>query len=99
MKSRTLVASLVAAGLIAGGAAAWHGQLEAPFGAANAAQSTAAPGVAAPAANPRSSSLPLNGFTDLVQQNGPAVVNITVEGTTKVAAGPQGDDDMPGMDP
>jgi serine protease Do len=98
MKSRTLVASLVAAGLIAGGAAAWHGQLEGPFGTANAAQSTAAPGVAAPVANPHSSSLPLNGFTDLVQQNGPAVVNIMVEGTRKVAAGPQ-DDDTPGMDP
>src|SRR6185437_10469913 len=39
MRSRTLVATLVAAGLIAGGAAAWHGQLEGPFGLAHAAQS------------------------------------------------------------
>ena len=97
MKSRTLVATLVAAGLIAGGAAAWHGQLEGPFGLAHAAQSAAAPGVAAPAANPRASSLPLNGFTDLVADYGPAVVNITVEGTTKVASGPQ--IQIPGMDP
>jgi len=97
MKSRTLVATLAAAGLIAGGAAAWHGQLEGPYGLAHAAQSTAAPGVAAPAANPRASSLPLNGFTDLVAQYGPAVVNVTVEGTTKVAAGPR--IEIPGMDP
>jgi len=95
MRSRTLVATLVAAGLIAGGAAAWHGQLEGPFGLAHAAQSVA--GVAAPAANPRSSSLPLNGFTDLVAQYGPAVVNVTVEGTTKVASGPR--IEIPGMDP
>ena len=97
MKSRTLVASLVAAGLIAGGAAAWRGQLEGPFGMAHAAQSTAAPGVAAPAANPRASALPLNGFTDLVSTYGPAVVNVTVEGTTKVASGPRME--IPGMDP
>jgi serine protease Do len=97
MKSRTLVASLVAAGLIAGGAAAWRGQLDGPFGMAHAAQSTAVPGVAAPAANPRASALPLNGFTDLVSTYGPAVVNITVEGTTKVANGPQME--IPGMDP
>src|SRR6185437_16001946 len=97
MKSRTLVATLAAAGLIAGGAAAWHGQLEGPYGVAHAAQSTAAPGVAAPAANPRASSLPLNGFTDLVAQYGPAVVNVTVEGTTKVASGPR--IEIPGMDP
>ncbi len=97
MKSRTLAATLVAAGLIAGGAAAWHGQLDGPYGVAHAAQSTAAPGVAAPAANPRASSLPLNGFTDLVAQYGPAVVNVTVEGTTKVASGPR--IEIPGMDP
>ena len=98
MKSRTLVGALVAAGIVAGGAAAWHGQLEGPYGVAQAQPAKAA-GVAAPAANPLASSLPLNGFTDLVAQYGPAVVNITVEGTTKVSNedGPQ--IQIPGMDP
>jgi len=85
MKSRTLISTLVAAGLIAGGAAAWHGQLEGPYGIAHAAPSEAAHGVAAPVANPRSSSLPLNGFTELVANYGPAVVNVRVEGMTKAS--------------
>src|SRR6185437_10022657 len=90
--------SLVAAGLVAGGAAAWRGQLEGPYGVAHANPILAA-GVAAPVANPRASSLPLNGFSALVAQYGPAVVNVTVEGTAKVAdnEGPQVQ--IPGLDP
>ncbi len=96
MKSKTIVGALVAAGVIAGGAAAWRGHLDGPFTEAHANPVTAA-GVAAPAANPRATSLPLNGFTDLVKQYGPAVVNITVEGMAKAD-----DDNAPqlqGMDP
>jgi serine protease Do len=95
MKSRTLVGALVIAGIVGTGAAAWRGQIEAPFSQAHA-NPMAVAGVAAPAANPAATSLPLNGFTDLVQKAGPAVVNISVEGTTKTSAeGP----DFGSMDP
>ncbi|HET7548403.1 MAG TPA: DegQ family serine endoprotease [Usitatibacter sp.] len=98
MKSKSIIATLVAAGLVAGGAAAWRGHLEGPYAIAHAAAMDTVGGVAAPAANPRSSSLPLNGFSQLVAQYGPAVVNITVEGSAKVASnGP--DIQIPGMDP
>jgi serine protease Do len=99
MRSKTIIAILVAAGLGAGGAAAWRGHLEGPYAMAHAATLTTPSGVAAPAANPRASSLPLNGFSDLVAKYGPAVVNITVEGSTKVAANEGPDIQIPGLDP
>jgi serine protease Do len=81
MKAKVLVGALVAAGVIGTGAAAYNGHL--PVGQA---QAQAASGVAAPAANPLSSSLPLNGFSDLVKSYGPAVVNVSVQGTVKTGA-------------
>jgi len=95
MKARTLVGALVAAGIVGTGAAAWRGQIQAPFSQAHA-NPMAVAGVAAPAANPAATSLPLNGFTDLVAKAGPAVVNVSVEGTQKTAVeGP----DFGNMDP
>jgi serine protease Do len=95
MKARTLVGALVVAGIVGTGAAAWRGQIEAPFSQAHA-NPMAVAGVAAPAANPAATSLPLNGFTELVAKAGPAVVNVSVEGTTKTAVeGP----DAGNMDP
>ncbi|HSN19372.1 MAG TPA: DegQ family serine endoprotease [Usitatibacter sp.] len=99
MKSKSIIATLVAAGLVAGGAAAWRGHLEGPYAIANAAAVNSAGGVAAPAANPRSSSLPLNGFSELVAKYGPAVVNITVEGNAKVAGDEGPELQIPGIDP
>jgi serine protease Do len=90
MKTRTLVGALIAAGAIGAGAAQWHGHFDIPFSSAQAA-TAASTGVAAPAANPGATTLPLNGFTDLVKRYGPAVVNITVEGTRHVSM--QGGDD------
>ena len=95
MKARALVGALVAAGLVGTGAAAYRGYVEAPFAQAHANPMVVA-GVAAPAANPAATRLPLNGFTDLVAKAGPAVVNVSVEGTTKTSAGMP---EMPGMDP
>jgi serine protease Do len=92
MRTKMLVGALVAAGVIGGGAAVWHGQFEAPITSAHAATAPAT-GVAAPAANPGATTLPLNGFTDLVKKYGPAVVNISVEGTRKVAANDEDEDD------
>ena len=40
-------------------------------------------GVAAPAANPSATMLPLNGFSEIVKKAGPAVVNVSVNGTRK----------------
>ncbi|HXZ48733.1 MAG TPA: DegQ family serine endoprotease [Usitatibacter sp.] len=105
MKSKTLIATLVAAGLIAGGVAAWRGHLEGPYAVAHAQPAAAAgavapalaAGLAAPAASPVASGLPLTGFTDLVKRYGPAVVNITVEESSKVTEGPP--IEIPGMDP
>src|SRR5687768_8031502 len=87
MKTKSLVGALLAAGVIATGAAAYRGHLDAPLAQAHAATAAIAAGVAAPAANPGATSLPLNGFTDLVKRNGPAVVNVSVEGTRKASAG------------
>src|SRR6185437_12116663 len=99
MRSKTIIATLVAAGLVAGGAAAWRGQLEGPYGIAHASTKTTPDRVAAPAANPLSSSLPLNGFSALVAKYGPAVVNITVEGTAKMASNEGPEIQIPGVDP
>jgi serine protease Do len=104
MKANFLVGALVAAGVIGTGAAAYRGHwspiasVQATTPVATLATGVSTPavmaaGVAAPAANPTTSSLPLNGFTDLVKQYGPAVVNVNVEGTVKTSA-----QDGPGMD-
>jgi serine protease Do len=85
MKAKLLVGALVAAGVIGTGAAAYNGHL--PVGQAQAQAGNApATGVAAPAANPMSSNLPLNGFSELVKSYGPAVVNVSVQGMTKTSA-------------
>jgi serine protease Do len=84
MKAKLLVGALVAAGVLGTGAAAYNGHL--PVGQVQAQASAPATGVAAPAANPLSSSLPLNGFSDLVKTYGPAVVNVSVQGMTKTSA-------------
>jgi serine protease Do len=99
MKPRILIGALAAAGVIGAGAgAAFHDQLDAPLASASA-QPVLAAGVAAPAANPAATSLPLTGFTELVKTYGPAVVNISVSGTQKTAAQfpgmPDFDDDSP----
>src|SRR5579859_5144604 len=87
MKAKALVGALAAAGIVAAGAAGWHQQLRAPMSQAHAASAIVAPAaVAAPAANPAATSLPLNGFTDLVATYGPAVVNVSVSGSQKVSA-------------
>src|SRR5258706_2418323 len=85
MKPNVLVGALVAAGIIGTGAAAWQGQIAAPFTSAQASP-VAAAGVAAPAANPAATSLPLTGFTDIVKRAGPAVVNVSVDGMRKASA-------------
>ena len=95
MKPNVLVAALVAAGVLGTGVAAYRGNIDAPVAQAHAVSAVTA-GVAAPASNPLATSLPLNGFTDLVANAGPAVVNVSVRGTTKVSAEMP---DMPGLDP
>ena len=85
MKARVLVGALVAAGVIGTGAAAYRGHLEAPLGQAHANPVTVA-AVASPAANPAATSLPLNGFSELVKQAGPAVVNVSVNGVRRASA-------------
>ena len=95
MKPNVLVAALVAAGVLGTGVAAYRGQVESPLAQAHASPVLAA-GVAAPAANPGATSLPLNGFTELVAANGPAVVNVSVRGTTKTSAEMP---EIPGLDP
>ena len=86
MKVKALIAALVAAGVVGTGAAAWRGQL--PTAGVNATP-VAAAAVAAPAANPTATSLPLNGFTELVQKYGPAVVNVSVSGMAKTSGLPE----------
>ncbi len=84
MNSKVLIGALVTAGVIGAGAATWHDHFDAPISIAHAAAMTST-GVAAPAANPGATTLPLNGFTDLVKKYGPAVVNVSVQGTRKVS--------------
>jgi serine protease Do len=99
MKPNVLVAALVAAGVIGTGVAAYRGNIDAPVAGAHAASASAVTtaAVAAPAANPHATSLPLNGFTDLVAAAGPAVVNVSVRGSaTKTSMEMP---DMPGLDP
>ena len=98
MRPNLLVGALVAAGVIGTGAAAFKGHIEAPFAHANAATAVAAAGVATPAANPSATTLPLTGFTELVKRYGPAVVNVSVEGTRRVAGnGDEGEIEIPGL--
>ena len=91
MNPRILVGALVAAGVIGTGVAAYQGQLAAPLTSAHAGSLAAPLSVAAPAANPAATMLPLNGFSDLVKKYGPAVVNVSVDGMRKVSD--DGDDD------
>jgi serine protease Do len=96
MRPNLLVGALVAAGVIGTGAAAFKGYIDAPVAHAVAAiPAVTAAGVAAPAANPSATTLPLNGFTDLVKRYGPAVVNVSVEGTRRVSADMP---DIPGLE-
>jgi serine protease Do len=82
MKPRTLIGALVAAGVIGTGVgAAWHDQLTAPFSQARAAPAARRRGGAR--GQSHATSLPLTGFTELVKTYGPAVVNISVQGTQK----------------
>jgi serine protease Do len=83
---RALVLSLAAAGVI--GAAATGA-----YTSANAVASSQ-PAQAATTASAPLVSMP--DFSSVTAQTGPAVVNISVVGTTKTAEGPQG---VPGMDP
>jgi serine protease Do len=98
MNAKVLVGALVAAGVIGTGFAAYNGQIEAPFSQAHASPAIVA-GVASSAANPSSTNLPLNGFSALVKQYGPAVVNVSVDGTRKVSDVPDMDElpDIPGL--
>jgi serine protease Do len=89
MKPRILVGALVAAGMIGTGTAAFLGHVPAPSAHASPA---ALAGVAAPAAAPGSTALPLNGFSELVKRAGPAVVNVSVDGVRNVS------DDASGLD-
>ena len=94
MNPRLLVGALVAAGVIGTGVAAYEGRIEAPFSRATASPIEAPAAVASPAAAPGATTLPLNGFTDLVKRYGPAVVNVSVDGMRKVSdTGDEGDDD------
>ena len=98
MNAKVLVGALVAAGVI--GSVGAVKQLDAPFASAHAASNTTVPmAVAAPAANPAATMLPLNGFSDLVKKYGPAVVNVSVEGTRRVSNDevPEGLEDAPGL--
>jgi serine protease Do len=94
MKSKALVGALVAAGVI--GTVGVARQYDVPLFNVHAATTAAPVGVAAPAANPAATTLPLNGFSDLVKKYGPAVVNVSVEGTRKVSA--QMPDGIPGLE-
>jgi len=95
MKANLLVGALVAAGVIGTGAAAYRGHWS-PVASVQANPAVLESGVAAPAVNPAASSLPLNGFSDLVKAYGPAVVNVQVEGTVKTSNQVQGiPDDVP----
>src|SRR6188768_548021 len=96
MKFKALFGSLVAAGVIGG--ITGYGVAQGPFSHAHASAPVVAAGVAAPAANPSATTLPLNGFTDLVKRYGPAVVNVSVEGTRRVSADMPDMPDIPGME-
>ena len=83
MKSKKLVAALLAAGVLGGAGVAAVEHLHAP---AQAQQPVAA--AAAPAAT-----VAMPNFSAITAQYGPAVVNITVSGTRKAGMGDDDDDD------
>ncbi len=85
MNAKVIVGALIAAGVIGTGAAAFRGHIEAPMSSAIANPVSFA-GVATPAATPGATSLPLNGFSDLVKRVGPAVVNVSVNSMRKASA-------------
>lgn len=88
LKNTRLVAALLAAGAIGG---AGVGALNALHGPAIAAVPPAQ--VAAAVA---STPVALPDFSQITERYGPAVVNISVTGTTKISAG-DGNDEIPGM--
>src|SRR4051812_49620696 len=96
MKTNVLVGALIAAGVLGAAGASRH--FEVPFINAQAAAITAPMSVAASAANPASTTLPLTGFTDLVKRYGPAVVNVSVEGTRRVSAEMPDMPEIPGLE-
>jgi len=99
MRAKALVGALAAAGIVAAGAAGWSQHLRAPMSEAHASALMTPAAVAAPAANPAATALPLNGFTELVATYGPAVVNVSVTGSQKVSQRMQGMPDFGDMDP
>ena len=96
LKSTRLVIALLAAGVIGGaGVTAFH---------AERAHAAPAPVVATSVSASPITPMALPDFAQIVQRYGPAVVNISVTGTTKVSddmpmAGHQGKDDPFGNDP
>ncbi len=91
LKSKKLVAALIAAGVVGGAGMAAVERMHAPAQAQTVVQTT--PGVA-PAAPMAAVTMP--NFSAITAKYGPAVVNITVSGTRKVAAnGDDDDDDTP----
>ena len=96
MKPKLLVGALVAAGVL-GAVGAQHFELSSLN--AHAATATAPASVAAPAANPGATALPLTGFSELVKRYGPAVVNVSVEGTRRVASRGEPDFELDGVPP
>ena len=91
LKSKKLVAALLAAGVLGGVGATAVGRLQTP------AHAQPAPVVAAPAQAPAAQAVApaaLPNFSAIAAKYGPAVVNISVSGTRKVSMnGDDGDDD------
>ena len=97
MKPKLIVGALVAAGVL--GSVGVARQFDVPVLNAHAATATSPATVAAPAANPAATTLPLNGFSDLVKRYGPAVVNVSVEGTRRIANRGEPDFDLDNIPP
>jgi len=95
MHARTLVAALVTAGVVGTGAAAYFGKIPTAVGSAYA-NATAPVAVAAPAAHPAATALPLDGFSALVKQVGPAVVNVSVDGVRNISDSGDEEEAVPG---
>lgn len=93
MKKKMLVRSLIAAGVIAAGLGG-YAKYEPSFFSPAAAASAATTAAAASAQHGMTVALP--DFSGIVEQNGPAVVNISVTGKVEKSADAQG---MPQLDP
>ena len=89
LKSKKLVAALIAAGVVGGAGMAAVERMHTPAQAQTVVQTT--PGVA-PAAPPMAA-VTMPNFSAITAQYGPAVVNISVSGTRKVAANDDDEDD------